>query len=291
MPDTFRRAVLYLIQDSFTRHVYGLPVDEIVEAVTASERQQQPLHAIFASRYLHDVVIRQEGLPTSPSRDTWLDVYSMTCLPGKFLDLLEHMLRTKWRGSRRIVVEINERFGEYGLPYRIKRSRIEPVVAPAALEPRRPVPLTPWTPDRNREAICSLLRSCHGRVWWLEKHMPESVIELLFVGCGLDVAEIRLLSGPANIDVPCCQRFSTFSARMADKGVDAQWRVMSRAVAAQIHDRFILTDGRAYNVPPVNSILTATQMAEIGPSSFGDSDFIAFWSGAVGIEEWARRHP
>jgi len=292
LPEQLRRSVLYLIQDAFSRYVYELSVPEIVEAAVASERQEQPLDALFASRYLHDIVVRQEGLSPSSTRDTWLDSYALGCSAAKFLDLVEYMLQDKWRGNRNAVRGLRARFREFGVPHEIRNGRMIPARGMSAGENPAAVLFMPWTPDRNKALFRQTLQSCQGRILWIEKHMPERVLELLHDSCNAPasrVTEVKLLSGPAAINRACKGHFCTFAAQMGTRGIKVEWRILDRETAEQIHDRCIITEGRSYNVPPINSVFGASQMAEITQSSIEPSHFDAFWCRGVDIESWDMR--
>jgi hypothetical protein len=290
LPETLRRSVLYLIQDTFEDDIYSLTPTQLIDAALASEKQQQPLAALFASRNLHDVTVRQEGLAPSSDRDTWLDVYILGCTTAKFLDIVEYMLRDRWRGSRSWIRAVNARLQEHGLPYEIRRGRVRALQDARPAEVGGPIELTPWTPHRNRELFCGVLCSCRRRIWWWERHMPKEALELLYMAFSSSdppaVTDIRLMSGHQNIDTTCTSCFSTFAAEMHIKGINVEWRVLRKSNANQVHDRYVITEGAAYNVPPVNSVFVASQMTEIAVSSMDDSHFDAFWTKGVDIESW-----
>jgi hypothetical protein len=117
--------------------------------------------------------------------------------------------------------------------------------------------------------------------------MPSKVLEVLYREVqGGDVAQIRLLSGPANISGEAKDEFKRFSREMeAKRNVDAEWRVLSKKDAFLHHDRFFLSDGIARNLPPLNTILKGST-GEILPSDFTVERFDEWWDGAEGISSY-----
>lgn len=138
--------------------------------------------------------------------------------------------------------------------------------------------LGPATPYGNLFAIRELVRSARGTIRWYEQHMPEKVLEVLYgqVERGA-VTEIRILSGPANIDQSLKDAFKRFAAEMKkQRAIDVSWRVLSKKETFKHHDRHFFADGIARNLPPINSIL-ANSSGEILDSSVPVEDFDAWW--------------
>jgi hypothetical protein len=139
--------------------------------------------------------------------------------------------------------------------------------------------ISPDTPFTNVVALRELLRSARGDVRWYEPHLPGKVLEVLFSevdGEGAD--SIRLLSGPANVTEDLKDDYKRFRAEMkAKRGVDVEWRILTKREAANHHDRVFFADGIARNIPPLNTILKGST-GEILESGIDPSDFESWWA-------------
>jgi hypothetical protein len=303
LPEAFRRRVLFRIYDGFERfHPSTLRVEPA--ELAAGKILGISKGRTYAGAYLHDLIVRHEGLRDSRelriSRDRWFDQYALACSPNKFLDILDYLFDGWWQGSSDDAGYVNNLFEEYSLPYRIGEDRVEPIHLPSAGAPETldvetvamPAQLEPSSPYGNRVLVRKLLGSCTGYVWWLEKHMPRLVLEVLYEAIAADrVKQIRLLSGPRNVTTSCISDLQALAQEWGAKGVEVEWRVLPGERLGQLHDRYILTSGGSYNVPPVNSIFAKAQMAEISASSVKPAEFEALWSEATDIRAGKSDNP
>jgi hypothetical protein len=119
--------------------------------------------------------------------------------------------------------------------------------------------LDPARPYSNELALRRVLRQVAGTVLWYEQHLPGKALELL--SDELDrqtVTRLRLLSGPANITERTTRAFGRFRNEMASAGIDCDWRVLPADEARQLHARVIFADNAAWELPPVNTVLTGS---------------------------------
>lgn len=115
--------------------------------------------------------------------------------------------------------------------------------------------IEPERPYSNLLALREILRSCEGYIWWAEPHLPRKALEpLSYEADAAKISEIKMLSGEQFMDDSTRKDFKRFAAEMANRGVVAEWRVVS-APDRDWHDRFILGRRQAWNVPPVNTLL------------------------------------
>jgi hypothetical protein len=120
--------------------------------------------------------------------------------------------------------------------------------------------------------------------------MPSKVLEVLYreIESG-QLVEIRLLSGPENVDAPLRSDFKRFRREMlGTRRIHAEWRVLSRREAANHHGRFFLSEGLARNIPPLNSILKGST-DEILPSEISVDDFERWWKTGKDIFDLSSR--
>jgi len=138
--------------------------------------------------------------------------------------------------------------------------------------------ISPETPYGNLVALRDLVRSARSSIRWYEPHMPPKVLEVLHgqVEKG-SVTEIRILSGPANVDGDLKDEFKRFASEMKrQRGIDCQWRVLSKKEAGNHHDRVFFGEGIARNIPPLNSILKGST-GEILESGIDPATFEEWW--------------
>ena len=144
--------------------------------------------------------------------------------------------------------------------------------------------ISPETPYGNLLSLRDLLRASRGYIRWYEQHMEPKVLEVLYRELSKgNISEVRLLSGPAKIDDDAQAEFKKFRKELKDeRGVDCEWRVLSKKDAQQHHDRFFFSEGIARNLPPLNLILQGSK-GEILPSGIEVSEFDRWWEGATDI--------
>jgi hypothetical protein len=144
--------------------------------------------------------------------------------------------------------------------------------------------ISPEIPFGNLLALRDLIRSASKYLYWYEQHMPAKVLEVLYreLVAG-QVSDVRLLSGPENVDAALVGDFKRFRAEMASsRSIATEWAVLTRREAANHHGRFFLSNALARNIPPLNSILKGST-DEILPSKVLASDFEVWWSQAAEI--------
>jgi hypothetical protein len=136
--------------------------------------------------------------------------------------------------------------------------------------------LHPARPFSNELAIRRVIRRSEGVVFWYEQHMPGKALEILHDELRLDgIDEVRLLSGPANVNSKVKKTFERFVTELAGRSVACDWRVLPADRARALHARVIADDDETYEVPPLNSVLAGTvdsiRASEIPLDSFTDA--------------------
>jgi hypothetical protein len=111
----------------------------------------------------------------------------------------------------------------------------------------------PDRPYSNVRHLREILRRCQGYIWWAEPHFGRKGLEpLADEADAARVAEIRILSGPAQVDEKAKKDWRRFYTEMAALDIRAEWRVVQPPL--QWHDRFIVSRRESWNVPPVNTL-------------------------------------
>jgi len=115
--------------------------------------------------------------------------------------------------------------------------------------------ISPKTPFSNLARLRRILRGLKGTVWWADKHFGARALEELAEEIDSErVKEIRIVSGsaPNVLTAKSLKDFKRFQNEMLQKGLKAEWRVDDPAT--DWHDRWLVDDEGAWNVPPVNSL-------------------------------------
>ncbi|MGQ9588588.1 MAG: DEAD/DEAH box helicase [Thermoplasmata archaeon] len=156
------------------------------------------------------------------------------------------------------VLSEEELFGLFGLtpPRRVREkppeAAREVAVQPASAEKRAAVTIRPEEPYSNLVKLRRILRESEEYIWWADLHFHSRGLEELIVCIDPAIVhDVRILSGPANVDERAKREFARFREEVQRKGINADWRVL-RDFA---HDRFIVSKNACFNVPPINSIL------------------------------------
>jgi hypothetical protein len=114
--------------------------------------------------------------------------------------------------------------------------------------------IEPDRPYSNVLALRELLRACEEHIWWAEPHLGRKALEpLVYEADATRVTEIRLLSGPAQVDDPARKDWHRFKKELAARGITCEWRVVPTN-KRDWHDRYIVGRRQAWNLPPLNTL-------------------------------------
>lgn len=139
----------------------------------------------------------------------------------------------------------------------------------------------------NVLALREMLGAAESYLYWWEQHMGAKTLQVLYRNLAAEqIADLKLLSGPANVGADLRSDFKRFRSDVREtKGIEARWRVLSKKKARDIHGRFLISGGYARNLPPLNLILKGTN-DEILPSEFGASNFERWWEEGTDLLHW-----
>lgn len=120
------------------------------------------------------------------------------------------------------------------------------------------------TPYSNVKRLRRAIRACGGELMWIAKHFPKKGLEPLSDEVtGEEFTSVQILCGPANVTHKMRADFERFKKEMKNRDVEAELRVLTnKEHLDNLHDRWILSDGASWNVPPINS-LYRNQEAEL----------------------------
>lgn len=147
--------------------------------------------------------------------------------------------------------------------------------------------LSPETPYSNLRNLWDVLRSCKGFIHWFEKSFPAKGLEPLHDEAdGTRITEIKILAG-VDVQYERLRRdFERFRSEMRIRGISCELRVIrDKQLLNSIHDRWIVSEGLCYNVPPVNSMFMG-QYSELKQTS-NRPPFASWWEKGLDlIDGW-----
>lgn len=159
---------------------------------------------------------------------------------------------------------------------------VKPAQAPKAPSS---VFVAPQTPYANRVWLRRILEECTGSIRWLDKHFMRSGLEVVWEAADRSrVSSISILSLalPDNTSAGSLRDYRNLKAELRGKDVTLAWRVIDSKQVRETHDRWIVGDNVARNVPNVNAILSG-QYSEMSSSANRDDLtrlFDGYWSQA-----------
>jgi len=154
-----------------------------------------------------------------------------------------------------------ELFRLFGLtpPRRTREGAPEAVARPSSAEPRRAEAIRPEEPFSNLVKLRQVLRGCEKHIWWADRYFNARGLEELIICVDpAMVREVRILSGPENVDERTRRDFDRFREELRQKGIVAEWRVLKSFA----HDRVIISENACFNVPSIDTVLRG-QYSEI----------------------------
>ena len=153
--------------------------------------------------------------------------------------------------------------------------------------------IQPDAPYGNIVSLKQIFRQCAKFVCWYEKNLPKKALEVLYRGFedgDIDnVEEIKLLRAlDDSVDDGLLSDFNRFRAELAEKHeVNAEMRIVcDKSLRRSVHDRYLYTQGIAFVIPPLNSLL-ANQWGKIFTSKDGIPSFRDYWKRGLDlVAQW-----
>ena len=142
-------------------------------------------------------------------------------------------------------------------------------------------------------SLKEIFRQCSKFVYWYENNLPKKALEILYRGFEdgdiENVEEIKLLRVlDDSVDDGLVSDFKRFQAELAERhDVNAEMRVVcDKPLKRSVHDRYLYTQGIAFVIPPLNSLL-ANQWGKIFTSKGGVPSFRDYWKKGLDlVAEW-----
>lgn len=117
-------------------------------------------------------------------------------------------------------------------------------------------PETPWS---NRRWLLRVLGECRGFLYWLDKHFLPGGLE--FIGEAVDgeqISTVHVVSLPLeeNLSRKTRRAYADLVKELRGRGVSFEWRFLPSTEFRDTHDRWLISEHRAWNVPNLNAILS-----------------------------------
>lgn len=169
---------------------------------------------------------------------------------------------------------------------------VQVLVHPARAEDTPPsVFISPSTPFGNRVWLRRVLEEARGDLRWLDKHFTSAAFEPLWEAVdGNNVSRVRILSlylTDAHAGRKVKRDYDNLKTEFASRGVVLEWRAIDSRLIRDTHDRWVLGDATARNIPNVNAILSG-QHSELNQSQQNEELarlFEGYWTQAQPIED------
>jgi hypothetical protein len=153
-------------------------------------------------------------------------------------------------------------------------------------------PDQPFSADLKLRRI---LREARGQVCWFDRFLDATALEYL----ADEIQEcqhtaVRLLSGPQALtrSESLESRYKKLKSEFQSKGIGLAWLILPPESQRRHHDRFLISDAGAFNIPPIRSLITRPQTAEITRSDVTIDLFDQWCRGTTPVEDiWDRRDP
>jgi hypothetical protein len=115
---------------------------------------------------------------------------------------------------------------------------------------------TPWS---NRRWLHRLVAEADDHLYWLDKHWLPAGLDVLGEaadGERLDAIKILSLELPDSVTRSAARAYRDLGREMQSRGIAFEWRFIDSKKLRDTHDRWMISRGRAWNIPNLNAILS-----------------------------------
>jgi len=152
----------------------------------------------------------------------------------------------------------------------------------------RDLEMFPDRPFTNLNRIEELIKELKGSVQLLDKDFGVEALKFLRQIDASAVKEIFILGGRSRFGTDLKERCRAFIDEMRNIGIRVEIRILDAKDAQEIHDRYLIADGVAYNTPPWNIIHKKLGDIKYIPNFwFKRTIFNKYWSRATDFSKVA----
>lgn len=146
--------------------------------------------------------------------------------------------------------------------------------------------ITPETPFSNKLQIERLVKSCNDFIYWIDRYFSKVGLEIIIQSlqsiAQSNLKEIKILTSIDKADLSLRKSFKDFRKELENKGIRTELRVIPPGkTRAEIHDRWVITQGKIYNLPSVET-LQRGQFSEINETQ-NKPPFEKWWKESLDI--------
>lgn len=116
--------------------------------------------------------------------------------------------------------------------------------------------LSPGKPFSNKKAIRDIISSCEKHIYWVDKYFSRAGLDWLSESLNTGkVKDIRILMSSEKVDKKFLSLYKDLKEELKSDGIKCELRVISdNKLNADIHDRWIISENRCYNMPSTDTI-------------------------------------
>jgi hypothetical protein len=146
--------------------------------------------------------------------------------------------------------------------------------------------ISPRTPFGNKIWLSRVISHCNGSIRWLDKHFMPIAFEQIWEAADANrLSSIRLLSllMPDHEGRRPQRQYRDLGNELANRGINLEWRTIDSKLVRDTHDRWIIGETEAWNVPNVNAIFTGQNSELHRTEDFRSiaGIFDSYWNQAV----------
>lgn len=142
------------------------------------------------------------------------------------------------------------------------------------------------TPYSNLLWLTRVLRECDDHIHWIDKHfMPAGLETIADAADGNRISEVQVLSLKleGNSGSRVRRKYVNLQTELSHKGIVFEWRFIDSTLIRDTHDRWVVGQRTARNLPDVGTILSGNN-SEISKSEHAErlnDAFLTYWSQAT----------
>ncbi len=138
--------------------------------------------------------------------------------------------------------------------------------------------IEPTRPYGNKIWLKRVLLGCKGYIYWLDKHFTSTGLEYLWETADANkIKDIKILSLGLNehVTIRAVREYKDLKKELFNKGMTLEWLKIDNTLIRDTHDRWILSDKMAWNLPDVNTIMSGNR-SDINKSGSNKEMEVAF---------------
>lgn len=142
------------------------------------------------------------------------------------------------------------------ITYSKKTSTLRIKTEPAEESPLLQYFIEPTLPFSNIYHMRKLLRASVGNIYWIDKHFRKDGFEIIIDSLAPEgVNSITIISGADNISESANADYLRLKEELKFRDINLVWRIINKdSFLSKWHDRWLIADNHAYNIPPVLAI-------------------------------------